>query len=75
MRRAASLNKVPNRQGLRSALANDTLRDVVKQAPLVVDAETSLAEAIRRMQGGATRLRASARRRPARGHLFTERTS
>ena len=35
---------------LESALANDTLRDVVKQRPLLVGAETSVAEAIRRMQ-------------------------
>jgi CBS domain-containing protein len=46
------LEEGPEPTGLESALSNDTLRDVVKQAPLVVDAETSLAEAIRRMQAG-----------------------
>jgi hypothetical protein len=40
----------PEPTELESALANDTLGDVVKQAPLLVGAETPLAEAIRRMQ-------------------------
>ena len=40
----------PGPTELESALANDTLSDVAKQAPLVVGAKTSLAEAIRRMQ-------------------------
>jgi CBS domain-containing protein len=44
------LEEGPEPTGLESALANDTLRDAVEQAPLVVDAETSLAEAVRRMQ-------------------------
>jgi 2-oxoglutarate/2-oxoacid ferredoxin oxidoreductase subunit beta len=35
---------------LESALANDTLRDAINQTPLVVDAETTLAETIGRMQ-------------------------
>jgi CBS domain-containing protein len=40
----------PGPTRLESALANDTLSDVAKQAPLVVGAKTSLAEAIHRMQ-------------------------
>src|SRR5713101_3283716 len=40
----------PGPTELESELANDTLSDVAKQAPLVVGAKTSLAEAIRRMQ-------------------------
>jgi CBS domain-containing protein len=40
----------PERTEFESALANDTLGDVVKQAPLLVGGETPLAEVIRRMQ-------------------------
>jgi len=40
----------PGPTELESALANDTLTDVVKQLPLVVGPETSLAGVIRRMQ-------------------------
>ena len=40
----------PEPTPLESALANDTLRDVIRQTPLVVDTETSLVEAIRLMQ-------------------------
>ena len=40
----------PGPTELESALANDTLTDVVNQLPLVVGAKTSLAGEIRRMQ-------------------------
>jgi len=40
----------PEPTELESALVNETLGDVVKQAPLLLDAKTPLAEAIRRMQ-------------------------
>ena len=42
--------ELPGPSGLESALANDTLADVVTQAPLILEAATSLADAIHTMR-------------------------
>jgi len=42
--------ELPGPSGLESALANDALADVVTQAPLILEAATSLADAIRTMR-------------------------